>query len=144
MRVTTRALRSADVAAVRHLVQLYIYDLGGDRWGVEPDGRFGSRGWHRRFWTRHGRHHFVIRADGRLAGSVLTLDVAVRRFAAATGWGWSDLARASAGNAADALGLSTKGRLTAGADADLVLVGDGGAGEVLLTVVEGRIVHRRR
>ena len=68
----------------------------------------------------------------------------MRRFAAATGWGWSDLARASAGNAADALGLSTKGRLTAGADADLVLVGDGGAGEVLLTVVEGRIVHDRR
>ncbi|HYT38227.1 MAG TPA: amidohydrolase family protein, partial [Acidimicrobiia bacterium] len=83
-------------------------------------------------------------ADGRLAGSVLTLDVAVRRFAAATGWGWSDLGRAAAGNAADALGLSAKGRLTAGADADLVLVGDDGAGSVLLTVVEGRIVHDRR
>jgi N-acetylglucosamine-6-phosphate deacetylase len=82
--------------------------------------------------------------DGRLAGSVLTLDVAVRRFAAASGWGWSDLGRAAAGNAADALGLSAKGRLAAGADADLVLLGDDGAGEVLLTVVEGRIVHRRR
>jgi N-acetylglucosamine-6-phosphate deacetylase len=81
--------------------------------------------------------------DGRLAGSVLTLDVAVRRFAAATGWGWSDLGRAAAGNAADALGLSAKGRLAAGADADLVLLADDGAGEVLLTVVEGRIVHRR-
>ena len=71
MRVTIRRLRPAEVAAVRHLVQLYIYDLGGDRWGVEPDGRFGSRGWHRRFWTRRGRHHFVIRADGRLAGFAL-------------------------------------------------------------------------
>ncbi|MDQ1515118.1 MAG: N-acetylglucosamine-6-phosphate deacetylase [Actinomycetota bacterium] len=81
--------------------------------------------------------------DGRLAGSVLTLDGAVRRFAAATGWGWSDLARAAAGNAADALGLTTKGRLAAGADADLVLLGDDGAGEVVLTVVEGRIVHHR-
>ena len=81
--------------------------------------------------------------DGRLAGSVLTLDVAVRRFAAATGWGWCDLARAAAGNAADALGLSAKGRLAAGADADLVLFADDGAGEVVLTVVEGRIVHRR-
>jgi N-acetylglucosamine-6-phosphate deacetylase len=80
--------------------------------------------------------------DGRLAGSVLTLDVALRRFAAASGWGWSDLARAAAGNAADALGLSKKGRLAPGADADLVLLGDGGAGEVVLTVVEGRIVHR--
>ena len=82
-------------------------------------------------------------ADGRLAGSVLTLDVAVRHFAAATGWPWPDLARAAAGNAAEALGLSTKGRLAAGLDADLVLVGDDGTGEVLLTVVEGRIVHRR-
>ncbi|MDQ1501512.1 MAG: N-acetylglucosamine-6-phosphate deacetylase [Actinomycetota bacterium] len=80
--------------------------------------------------------------DGRLAGSVLTLDVALRRFAAVTGWGWSDLGRAAAGNAADALGLSAKGRLAAGADADLVLLGDGGAGAVVLTVVEGRIVHR--
>ncbi|HZQ78917.1 MAG TPA: N-acetylglucosamine-6-phosphate deacetylase [Acidimicrobiia bacterium] len=82
-------------------------------------------------------------ADGRLAGSVLTLDVALRRFAAATGWGWGDLARAGAGNAAEALGLSSKGRLAAGADADLVLLGEGGAGDVLLTVAEGRIVHRR-
>ncbi len=82
-------------------------------------------------------------ADGRLAGSVLTLDVALRRFAVATGWSWSDLWRAAAGNAADALGLSTKGRLAAGADADLVLVSDDGAGPVALTVVEGRIVHRR-
>ncbi len=81
--------------------------------------------------------------DGRLAGSVLTLDVALRRFAAATGWGWSDLARTSAGNAADALGLSTKGRLAPGADADLVLLAEDGDGDVLLTVVEGRIVHRR-
>ena len=82
--------------------------------------------------------------DGRLAGSVLTLDAAVRRFAAASGWGWPDLARAAAGNAADALGLSAKGRLAAGADADLVLLADDGAGDVVLTVVEGRIVHRRR
>ncbi len=83
-------------------------------------------------------------ADGRLAGSVLTLDVALRNFAAATGWGWPDLARAAAGNAAEALGLGSKGRLAAGLDADLVLLADDGAGEVLMTVVEGRIVHRRR
>ncbi|HEU5449302.1 MAG TPA: N-acetylglucosamine-6-phosphate deacetylase [Acidimicrobiia bacterium] len=81
-------------------------------------------------------------ADGRLAGSVLTLDVALRNFAAASGWGWPDLARAAAGNAADALGLSSKGRLAPGLDADLVLLGEDGAGEVLLTVVEGRVVHR--
>jgi N-acetylglucosamine-6-phosphate deacetylase len=81
-------------------------------------------------------------SDGRLAGSVLTLDVAVRNFAAASGWCWSDLALAASGNAAAALGLSSKGRLAPGLDADLALLGEDGAGEVLLTVVEGRLVHR--
>jgi N-acetylglucosamine-6-phosphate deacetylase len=82
--------------------------------------------------------------DGTLAGSVLTLDVALRNFAAATGWAWPDLARAAAGNAAAALGLPTKGRLAAGLDADLVLLDADGVGEVLLTVAEGRVVHHRR
>jgi N-acetylglucosamine-6-phosphate deacetylase len=82
-------------------------------------------------------------ADGTLAGSVLTLDVALANFAAATGRDWAGLALAVAGNAAAALGLSAKGRLAQGLDADLVLLGDDGAGDVLLTVVEGRIVHRR-
>jgi N-acetylglucosamine-6-phosphate deacetylase len=81
--------------------------------------------------------------DGTLAGSVLTLDVALRNFAAATGWDWPDLARAAAGNAADALGLQDKGRLARGLDADLVLLGDGDSSEVVLTVAEGRIVYRR-
>jgi predicted acetyltransferase len=74
--VTVRPLRRTDVAAVRRLVQLYIYDLGGDRWDVEADGTFGSPAWHRRFWTRRTRHHFVIRAGGRLAGFALVRDQA--------------------------------------------------------------------
>jgi predicted acetyltransferase len=56
---------------VRHRVQLYIYDLAGDRWDVEADGRFGSPRWQRRFWSRRGRHHFVILVGGRLAGFAL-------------------------------------------------------------------------
>ena len=56
---------------VRRLIQLYIYDLGGDRWGVEADGTFGSPGWHRRFWRRDHGHHFVVRLDGRPAGFAL-------------------------------------------------------------------------
>jgi predicted acetyltransferase len=55
-------------------VQLYIYDLGGDRWDVESDGTFGSPAWHRRFWTWRGRHHFVLLVDGRLAGFALVSD----------------------------------------------------------------------
>lgn len=78
--------------------------------------------------------------DGRLAGSALTLDVALGIFRRASGWGWEALWRAAAGNAADVLGLAGKGRLAAGADADLVVVDD--AGTVRLTVVEGRVVYQ--
>ena len=59
---------------MRRLVQLYIYDLGGDQWNVDADGRFGSPAWHRRFWTRRGREHFVMRVGGRLAGFALVRD----------------------------------------------------------------------
>jgi predicted acetyltransferase len=59
---------------VRRLVQLYIYDLGGDRWDIEADGTFGSPAWHRRFWTRRSRHHFVVQIDGRPAGFALVRD----------------------------------------------------------------------
>jgi predicted acetyltransferase len=52
-------------------VQLYIYDIGGDRWDVDTVGRFGSRAWHRRFWTPRGRRHFVVLVSGRLAGFAL-------------------------------------------------------------------------
>jgi N-acetylglucosamine-6-phosphate deacetylase len=79
-------------------------------------------------------------ADGRLAGSALTLDVALRHFAAASGWSWEHLWRATSGNAAAALGLAGKGHLSTGADADLALVGDDGT--VRLTVAGRRIVHR--
>lgn len=56
---------------VRRLIELYLYDLGGDRWGVEPNGRFAPSAWHRRFWRRRGSHHFVLRVDGRPAGFAL-------------------------------------------------------------------------
>ena len=69
--VTLRPLRRGDRAAVRQLVQLYIYDLGGERWDVNHDGTFGSRDWHERFWARRGHHHFVILVAGRLAGFAL-------------------------------------------------------------------------
>jgi len=64
-------IRPGEVAAVRRLVQLYIYDLGGAYWDVEPNGSFAPAAWHRRFWTGRGRHLFVIRVRGRLAGFAL-------------------------------------------------------------------------
>jgi predicted acetyltransferase len=59
---------------VRRLVQLYIYDLGGAYWDVERNGAFAPASWHRRFWTGRGRHLFIMRVRGRLAGFALVRD----------------------------------------------------------------------
>jgi predicted acetyltransferase len=70
-----RPIRAGEVVAIRSLVQLYIYDLGGAYWDVEPNGAFAPAAWHRRFWARRrGRTLFVIRVRGRLAGFVLVKD----------------------------------------------------------------------
>ena len=74
-RVTLRPLRAPDVPIVRRLVQLYIYDLVGERWGVEADGTYAPPRWHRRFWLRDGRHHFIVRVDGRPAGFALVREL---------------------------------------------------------------------
>ena len=68
---TLRPIRRREVVAVRWLVQLYIYDLGGAYWDVEPNGVFAPAAWHRRFWTGAGGQLFVMRMRGRLAGFVL-------------------------------------------------------------------------
>lgn len=81
---TIGAMRAGERPAVRRLVQLYIYDLYGEHWDVERDGTYGSPGWHRRFWTRRGLHHFVIRVGGQLAGFALVRDRA--DFAGAGVW----------------------------------------------------------
>lgn len=75
---TLRRVRRTDVPIVRRLVQLYIYDLGGAIFRVEPDGTFGSPGWHRQFWTRADRHHFVLRVRGRPAGFALVRELQAR------------------------------------------------------------------
>jgi predicted acetyltransferase len=72
--VSLRPIRASEVAAVRCLLQLYIYDLGGAYWDVEPNGVFAPASWHRRFWTGPGRQLFVLRVRGRLAGFVLMRD----------------------------------------------------------------------
>jgi predicted acetyltransferase len=72
--VSLRPIRASEVEAVRRLVQLYIYDLGGAYWDVEPNGAFAHASWHRRFWTGRGRRLFVLRVRGRLAGFVLVRD----------------------------------------------------------------------
>ena len=74
-RVSLRPLRRGDAAIVRRLVQLYIYDLVGVRWGVEANGTYGSPRWHQQFWRRDDRHHFIVRVDGHPAGFALVREL---------------------------------------------------------------------
>jgi N-acetylglucosamine-6-phosphate deacetylase len=64
-------------------------------------------------------------ADGTLAGSTTLLDGALRNVLAA-GLDLGAASRAVSGRAADLLGASRKGRIEAGADADLLLIADDG------------------
>ncbi|MFP8782514.1 N-acetylglucosamine-6-phosphate deacetylase [Planococcus plakortidis] len=74
---------------------------------------------------------------GRLAGSVLTMDRALRNVRDLAQCSLPELAQMSSGNAAAALGLHGKGKIARGMDADLVLMTE--ALEVELTVCRGEI-----
>jgi N-acetylglucosamine-6-phosphate deacetylase len=84
----------------------------------------------------------VSLADGTLAGSDLSLDRAVRNLIEFACWPDVDALAAAAGEPATLLGLTGKGRVEAGADADLVLV-DVDL-EVVATVVGGAVAYDRR
>jgi N-acetylglucosamine-6-phosphate deacetylase len=72
--------------------------------------------------VREGR---ATLADGTLAGSTMLLDGALRNVLGA-GLDLVAASRAVSGRAADLLGASRKGRIEAGADADLLLIDDDG------------------
>ncbi|MBI3477564.1 MAG: N-acetylglucosamine-6-phosphate deacetylase [Acidobacteria bacterium] len=74
-------------------------------------------------------------ANGKLAGSILTMDNAVRNLARFTGWTLSQAVAAASRNPARVARLANKGVLTAGADADFVVLNP--AGEVLRTFIGG-------
>ena len=80
-------------------------------------------------------------ADGTLAGSTLTLDRAVREMAAHTGATADEALRMASSVPARVLGLTHKGRLAVGCDADLVLLDD--ALGLVTTLVGGRVAFRR-
>lgn len=73
--------------------------------------------------------------EGKLAGSVLTMDRAVRNLATFTGRDLAYAVAAASRNPARVGGLIHKGELVAGADADFVALNS--AGEVLRTFVGG-------
>jgi N-acetylglucosamine-6-phosphate deacetylase len=76
-------------------------------------------------------------ADGKLAGSVLTMDRAVRNIMRFATWSLQDAVRAATLNPALAAGLSHHGKIAPGAEANLVLLSS--AGEVRKTIVRGHI-----
>ncbi len=77
-----------------------------------------------------------VTAEGKLAGSVLTMDLAVRNLARFAGWTLPQAIAAASRNPARVARIAKKGTLTAGADADFVVLNS--AGEVLRTFVGGR------
>jgi N-acetylglucosamine-6-phosphate deacetylase len=80
--------------------------------------------------------------DGALAGSVLTMDRALRTLAAATGAGVAELWPVTSRTPARSIGVADrKGELREGMDADLVVLDEDL--DVMLTIVGGRVVHRR-
>jgi N-acetylglucosamine-6-phosphate deacetylase len=74
--------------------------------------------------------------DGKLAGSVLTMDRAVRNVTRFSGWSLRDAVRAATLNPARAVGLAQLGQLVPGAEANLVVLSPNG--EIRKTMVRGR------
>jgi N-acetylglucosamine-6-phosphate deacetylase len=75
-------------------------------------------------------------AGGSLAGSVLTMDRAVRNVTQFAPWSLKDAVRAATLNPARAVGLATQGVLTCGADANFAVLTP--AGDVVKTIVRGQ------
>jgi N-acetylglucosamine-6-phosphate deacetylase len=141
--VLTDARVSADIIADGVHVDPAVVKLFADAKGPEntvlitdaisangmPDGRY-----------RLGSFEVDVRdgkcmAGGKLAGSVLTMDRAVRNLAAFAEWDLPCAVAAASRNPARAARIANKGTLAAGADADFVVLDP--EGEVLRTFVGG-------
>jgi N-acetylglucosamine-6-phosphate deacetylase len=103
-------------AALRAIPKLYCVTDSTSAAGM-PDGDY-----------QLGRHTVtkclggVRLADGTLAGSVLTMDAALRNLVGSVGLTLDDASRRVSTYAADHLGLHDRGRLTLGAWADVVIL----------------------
>ena len=75
--------------------------------------------------------------DGHLAGSILTLDVAVRNVMHFAHWDLQQTLRTATLNPATVAGSLNRGRLEAGTVADIVVLSQ--CGEVKNTIVRGQI-----
>lgn len=80
----------------------------------------------------------MVQRDGKLAGSVLTMDRAVRNAMNFAGWELPQAVRIATANPARVAGARNKGLLQPGADADFVVLS--ASGDVRGTVINGKIV----
>jgi N-acetylglucosamine-6-phosphate deacetylase len=81
-------------------------------------------------------------SDGTLAGSALTMDQAVRNAVRFLGILLEDSVRMASETPAEILGLSEKGSIAPGVDADLVILST--EGMVKETLVAGETVYQER
>ena len=79
--------------------------------------------------------------DGKLAGSVLTLDRAVRNVMQFADWGLQDATRLASLNPASVVGLADRGKIEAGCAADLVVLTP--QGEVVATMIRGVLAETK-
>jgi N-acetylglucosamine-6-phosphate deacetylase len=79
-------------------------------------------------------------ADGKLAGSVLTMDRAVRNVMQFAHWDLQQALRLATLNPARVAGLANRGKLEAGAEADFVVLSP--SGEVRSTIIRGKESER--
>ncbi len=78
-------------------------------------------------------------ADGSLAGSIVTMDQAIRNTVAWGGVTWAQALRMATATPAGILGLDRVGHVRVGGDADLVLLDEGL--RVRATIIAGRVVY---
>lgn len=94
-----------------------------------PDGRY------RLGWFEVEVKNGVCMADGALAGSVLTMDRAVRNVIKFAGWELQQALRLATLNPSRVVGLPNRGKLEAGGEADIVVLSPDG--EVVTTFIRG-------
>jgi N-acetylglucosamine-6-phosphate deacetylase len=81
----------------------------------------------------------TVLRDGKLAGSVLTMDRAVRNAMDFAGWDLQRAVRIATANPARVAGAQNKGMLKPGADADFVVLS--ASADVRATVVRGNVIE---
>ena len=141
--VLTDARLSADIIADGiHLdptiVELFLKMKGPDSAVLITDATAATGmpdGHYRLGWFEVEVKNGMCTAEGRLAGSVLTMDRAVRNVTKFAGWGLQQALRLATLNPSRVVGLSHRGKLEAGCEADIVVLSPNG--EVRATFIRG-------